>query len=158
MLSGLITGLALGGAVAAAASEEEPEPLRLELSETYIAPEPKRPDIRSFRERRKAAREAALGWLCSPAGDDELAALRARGRDLPPTLDFRPLADPPSGTDGIVWKRPSLLTLGRDPSPPSSQDWLPWQAAVLAAQRWRTERASTSTVLEDEPPSSPTDP
>ena len=141
-MSGVLTGLAVAGAIAAAAAQE-PEletPPRLELREMFEAPEPERPDVRTFAQRRRAARAEALGWLSAAADDRELATAADEGAD-PPTISFADLAEPSSGPENIVWNRPSLLTLGESPNQPSAVEWQRWQAAVIAARRWAEEHA-----------------
>ena len=136
-MSGVITALVAAAALARAAAQQPAEP-ELSFEEVFMAEPAERPDVRSAEERRRAAREEALGWLDAAVDDGELVRRGEEGR----RIDFADFAEPSSGPEGVVWKRPSLLTLGRVPGQPDSEEWLRWQAAVEAARRWREARAA----------------
>lgn len=135
-MSGVLTGLALAAAIAQAAARE-PQPATMSLEQVFVAEPEERPDVRTLKQRRRAARAEALGWLDAAADDQELATRGETRR-----IDFADFAEPSSGPEGLVWSRPSLLTLGRVPGQPDSEEWLRWQAAVEAARRWSEERAA----------------
>ena len=145
MTGGLLAAFAIAAA-AAAAEETPPAPARLQLESSWLAPEVavERPDIRTWKQRRRAAAENALGWLNAPLDDRELAYAISEGVD-PGTLGVSDEAGPVTA-DGaaVVWNRPSLLTLGQVPGQPDSPEWLRWQAAIERARARRVAADASS--------------
>jgi hypothetical protein len=140
MVSGLVAVIAF--AAAAAADEAPPATPALQLDASRLSTEAagEAPDIRSWKQRRRAAANRALGWMNAPLDDRELAL--AISHDVDPSTLGVTEEDGPIMADGaeVVWHRPSLLTLGQVPGQPDSAEWTRWQAAI---DRARARRAAT---------------